>query len=170
MSDSLWPPWTLAHRTPLSTGFSRQKYSSGLPCPPPGDLPQGLNLRLLHCWWFFTAESTGRPLPESSHPSNLTSKTTVYLNILVLICVQYCWKYLIKDPQSLWQNLPDQCWVSIAAPLLSGQTENTCSLGMWYETAALKTAGILMPQGRCHPASHRKKKENSQITSYLHSQ
>ena len=24
---------------PLSTGFSRQEYWSGLPCPPPGDLP-----------------------------------------------------------------------------------------------------------------------------------
>ena len=25
--------------TPLSMGFSRQEYWSGLPCPPPGDLP-----------------------------------------------------------------------------------------------------------------------------------
>ena len=32
-------PWTVAHRAPLSMGFSRQEYWSGLPCPPPGDLP-----------------------------------------------------------------------------------------------------------------------------------
>ena len=32
-------PWTVAHQTPLSTGFSRQEYWSGLSCPPPGDLP-----------------------------------------------------------------------------------------------------------------------------------
>ena len=32
-------PWTLAHLAPLSMGFSRQEYWSGLPCPPPGDLP-----------------------------------------------------------------------------------------------------------------------------------
>ena len=32
-------PWTVAHQVPLSMGFSRQKYRSGLPCPPPGDLP-----------------------------------------------------------------------------------------------------------------------------------
>ena len=32
-------PWTLAHQAPLSMGFSRQEYWSGLPCPPPGDLP-----------------------------------------------------------------------------------------------------------------------------------
>ena len=32
-------PWTLACQAPLSMGFSRQEYWSGLPCPPPGDLP-----------------------------------------------------------------------------------------------------------------------------------
>ena len=31
-------PWTVA-RQALSMGFSRQEYWSGLPCPPPGDLP-----------------------------------------------------------------------------------------------------------------------------------
>ena len=32
-------PWTAACQSPLSMGFSRQEYWSGLPCPPPGDLP-----------------------------------------------------------------------------------------------------------------------------------
>ena len=32
-------PWTVAHQDPLSMEFSRQEYWSGLPCPPPGDLP-----------------------------------------------------------------------------------------------------------------------------------
>ena len=32
-------PWTVAHQAPLSMRFSRQEYWSGLPCPPPGDLP-----------------------------------------------------------------------------------------------------------------------------------
>ena len=32
-------PWTVAHQAPLSTGFSRQGCWSGLPYPPPGDLP-----------------------------------------------------------------------------------------------------------------------------------
>ena len=31
--------WTVTHQAPLSVGFSRQEYWSGLPCPPPGDLP-----------------------------------------------------------------------------------------------------------------------------------
>ena len=31
--------WTVTHQAPLSMGFSRQEYWSGLSCPPPGDLP-----------------------------------------------------------------------------------------------------------------------------------
>ena len=32
-------PWTVVHQASLSMGFSRKEYWSGLPCPPPGDLP-----------------------------------------------------------------------------------------------------------------------------------
>ena len=32
-------PWTVAPQAPLSTGFPRQESWSGLPRPPPGDLP-----------------------------------------------------------------------------------------------------------------------------------
>ena len=31
--------WTVAYQAPLSMGFSRQDYWSGLPFPPPGDVP-----------------------------------------------------------------------------------------------------------------------------------
>ena len=42
MLSSVWlleTPWTVALQAPLSMGFSRQEYWSGLPCPPLGDLP-----------------------------------------------------------------------------------------------------------------------------------
>ena len=39
LSDSFATPWTVAHQAPLSMGFSKQGCWSGLPCPPPGDLP-----------------------------------------------------------------------------------------------------------------------------------
>ena len=39
-------PWTVAHHTPLSMGFSRQEYWSGLPFPSLEDLPdRGIKLR-----------------------------------------------------------------------------------------------------------------------------
>ena len=45
-------PWSVTHQTSLSMGFSRQEYWSGLPCPPPGDLPhpvvKPVTLILLH--------------------------------------------------------------------------------------------------------------------------
>ena len=45
---TLVTPWTVARQTPPSIRFSRQEYWSGLPCPPPGDLPeQGWSTRLL---------------------------------------------------------------------------------------------------------------------------
>ena len=39
MCPTLASPWTVARQTPLSMGFSRQEYWSGLPFPSPGDLP-----------------------------------------------------------------------------------------------------------------------------------
>ena len=44
--------WTVAHQAPLSVGFFRQEYWSGLPFPPPRDLPdpgiESASLNLLH--------------------------------------------------------------------------------------------------------------------------
>ena len=39
MYNSSAIPWTVAHQALLSKEFSRQEYRSGLPFPPPGDLP-----------------------------------------------------------------------------------------------------------------------------------
>ena len=39
VSDSFATPWIVACQAPLSMEFSRQEYWSGLPFPPPGDLP-----------------------------------------------------------------------------------------------------------------------------------
>ena len=36
---TLCNPMDYSPQAPLSMGFSRQEYWSGLPCPPPGDLP-----------------------------------------------------------------------------------------------------------------------------------
>ena len=59
-------PWTVACQAPLSMGFSRQVYWSGLPCPPPGGhLP---NPRKVSCsaGGFFTVWAT-REAPTKKH-------------------------------------------------------------------------------------------------------
>ena len=44
-------PWTVACHISLSTGFFRQEYLSGLPCPPPWDLPNaGIEPRSPTLW------------------------------------------------------------------------------------------------------------------------
>ena len=56
--------WTLARQAPLSMGFSRQEYWSGLPFPPPGDLPDpGIKpASPVLTGGFFTAEPPGKLL------------------------------------------------------------------------------------------------------------
>ena len=59
-------PRTIAHQAPLSMGFSRQEYWSGLPFPPPEDLPvPGLNPLLL-CPLHWQADSL--PLTQMGAP------------------------------------------------------------------------------------------------------
>ena len=63
VSDSFATPWTAAHQAPLSMGFSRQEYWSGLPCPSPGDLPNpGFEPESpALAGGFFTTEPPGKP-------------------------------------------------------------------------------------------------------------
>ena len=56
-------PWPVARQAPLSMGFSRQKYWSRLPCPPPGDLPNpGIEPRSPALWAdALLSELSGKP-------------------------------------------------------------------------------------------------------------
>ena len=68
MSDYLVTPWTVARQAPLSMGFPRQECWSGLPCPPPGDLPDPGTVSPVSCALagrFFTTKPLGKPRPFS---------------------------------------------------------------------------------------------------------
>ena len=52
---TLCNPMDCSPQPPLSMGFSRQEHWSGLPCPPPGNLPHpGIKLGALHCRWILS--------------------------------------------------------------------------------------------------------------------
>ena len=75
----------VAHQAPLSMGFPRQEYRSGLPFPPPGDLPDpGIKLMSLvspsSTGGLFTTEPPGKPDVSSAgrkilHQNKLTDFT-----------------------------------------------------------------------------------------------
>ena len=57
-------PWTVAHQVPLSMGFSRQEYWSGLPFTSLEDLPEvdpGIQPTSPLAGRFFTTEQPGTP-------------------------------------------------------------------------------------------------------------
>ena len=72
-------PWTVAHQTPLSMGFSRQEYWSRQPVPSPGDLPSPRsNSGLLHC---------RQTLHHVSHQGSPYMHKAIYIHIHIRICL-----------------------------------------------------------------------------------
>ena len=63
MSDSFETPWTVAYQAPLSTGFPRQEYLSGLLFLSSGDLPDpGVEpMSPTQAGGFFITELQGKP-------------------------------------------------------------------------------------------------------------
>ena len=63
MSDSFVTSWTVTWQAPLSMGFSKQEYWSGLPFPSPGDLPdpEFKSTSLTLAGGFFTTAPSGKP-------------------------------------------------------------------------------------------------------------
>ena len=87
--------WTVACQSPLSMGFSRQEYSSGLPFPPPGDLPNpGTEPTSLA----FPALASGFFVSSATWEVHFRSLITVIL-LLKLFC---CFLYLMRSILLTW--------------------------------------------------------------------
>ena len=81
--------WTVARKAPLSVGFSRQEYWSGLPFPHPGDLPDpGIELTSAYPAYiaggFFTTEPPEKP--PCFWPNGYKSEVSQLLPWVLLIC------------------------------------------------------------------------------------
>ena len=86
--------WTTAHQAPLSMGFSRQEYCSGLPFPSPGDLPDpGIEptspVSPALESGFFTPELPGKPIWEGSTLKSEKKSCTQILIRLIKLDFQY---------------------------------------------------------------------------------
>ena len=77
--------WTVAHQAPLAMGFSRQEHWSGLPFPPPGDLPDsGIKpaspASSALAGGFFTTEPPGKPRKMSQRAWSLPYLSSVFFS------------------------------------------------------------------------------------------
>ena len=75
--------WTIADQAPLSMGFSRQEYYSGLPCPSPGDCPYSE----------IQAVSLGPPALADrffTTTSNWEAHTVVQFSSVAQLCLTLC--------------------------------------------------------------------------------
>ena len=88
-------PWTVAYQAPLSLGFSKQEYWSGLPFPSPRDLPKKTTqnvLILLNIWNSFKNVSSTKPqsktrqIPEESMLNTEWKSPPIAILPLLLMC------------------------------------------------------------------------------------
>ena len=90
MLNRVWlfvTPWTVAHQAPLSMGFSRQEHWSGLPCPPPGDLPNSGIEPCLLCLLHWQAGSLPLAPPRKPLLFRMFLSKTGYLLFLLFLSV-----------------------------------------------------------------------------------
>ena len=109
--STLCDPWTIAHQAPLSMGFSRQEYWSGLPCPPPMNFPtQGCVSYIADI--FFTAEPPD--LNSKFHDGKFFPLPVCLLNCFIPIRLYgTLWIAVCQAPLSMgfsrqehWSELP----------------------------------------------------------------
>ena len=90
MSNSYVTPWTVSCQAPLSMGFSRQEYWSGLLFPSPGDLsdPGMEPVSSALVGRFFTTEPAGKP--KRSLPNTFVCVCVCVCLFLVLVVLGLC--------------------------------------------------------------------------------
>ena len=133
-------PWTVARQAPLSLGFSRKEYWSGLPFPSPGDLPHpgiepgspSLQVDSL------PSEPSGKPTGNSFWENPLVSEVLTYEIRLQATQAAQC-------PQNPLPPSPRCCVDSVAESLsMEAKLEQGLGLGTCLLLAAeLCSAGGL---------------------------
>ena len=106
-------PLSVAHQASLSMEFSRQKYCSGLPCPPPGDLPNpGIKPRSP----VLQAVPPGKPLFQ-------------YAEMQLILCVDLVSRHLAElSSGSFLIDLSDHLWIfSRIFGIFYVETHSICS-------------------------------------------
>ena len=100
-------PWTVAHQAPLSMGFSRQEYWSGLPFPSPGyishpGIKPGFLASLALAGGFFTIESNGgsQAIADKLNNTDHLWKNCIYCKYVANMCFHLWNAYFVQKQSS----------------------------------------------------------------------
>ena len=105
-------PCTVAHQAPPSIRFSRQEYWSGLPCPPPGDLPnpgietESLSSPALAGRFFTTSATWEAPVMWRRHYKVHLSVRHVLTDRAALMRPSPKWLIVHTQQPRLWRPPP----------------------------------------------------------------
>ena len=122
-------PWTVTHQAPLSMGFSRQEYWSGLPFLPPGDLPNpGIEpMSPALAGRLFTTEPPGNPSLQGS-PYKLSFVSIILQPGVQLVTEQS----LFTDCRSLSQIVGPFSHLPRSSPSSWCQLSDSFLIGPWH--------------------------------------
>ena len=101
-------PWTAAYQAPLSMGFSRQKYWSGVPLPSPLTIPK-TDPDWLHCETKQNKTKHSIMLPKEchmQHESMLSCFSHVWLFVILWTIVSQAPLSMGFSRQEYWSGLP----------------------------------------------------------------
>ena len=158
-------PWPVACQAPLSMGFSRQEYWSGLPCPPPGDLsnlgiePVSLLSPAL-AGRFFTTSATQEALApifiliQIISLLSLSPRHCQIFNIIQLtfICFWLHWVFIVAYRLSLVED--SEGYSSCRSQALSEQALVVAAHRFQSAGSAVVTEWALLPLGMWNLPDH----------------
>ena len=121
-------PWTVARQAPLSMGFSSQEHWSGLPCPPPGDLPDlGIEAASLTspamAGRFFTTSAPWEALGGGKYREFSCTCTTTHPSTHTL-CMIHSSNYILMTRFPGLSLLPACCFITLCLSF------PTCKMGI----------------------------------------
>ena len=157
VSNSMWPHGLVAHQAPLSMGFSRQEYWSGLPFPPPVDLPNQGTEHSSDCRWiFYCLNYQGNPMSLLENSDSVSDRIQCsFLTVMDTHAGYICYVYLcVLYVIPAWLNvlgLPGETHGFRALRRWVGW-RSICGLSGWQRTD-LKGLQNLEMHRACHPES-----------------
>ena len=168
-------PWTVAHQSPLSMDFSRQKYWSGLPFSSPGDLPNsGIKPRSPALQAdSLPSEPPGKPSRRDQSSKEMHSKSfSTHTSNGSAVCQLSEWPEILSTSLSPRGKLPRMiCVLGVCCSFCLGWTVRGFLPRTFYESLSIHVRDALKwlwkPLIRCAPPIHLEKETPVTVMPFI---